>query len=276
MSKNEWSWPKGKRIAVVFNICLEAWSDGKAPGISPMGNPLPPVPGIIDTMAVSWAAYGPNRGIYRLLESLERHGAKASVLINAVLAERSPEAVKAVAQGGHEIMSHSYAMDVIPLLLSDDAERENIARCTRLLEQASGQSVKGWLSPRGTSSTRCAAMLAEAGYLHYGDVFDQDLPYVQTYDGRKIVAIPLGTDVNDMPFMKYGNKPEMMVESFMQNIEVAKHSGETTIIDVTTHAHIFGHPRGAYFHEKIIQAAASNPDVWIATRREIAEYVLAR
>ncbi len=37
----DWVWPNGKRIAVVFNICLEAWSDGKAPGISPMGNPLP-------------------------------------------------------------------------------------------------------------------------------------------------------------------------------------------------------------------------------------------
>ena len=36
-----WVWPNDKRIAVVFNVCLEAWSDGKAPGISPMGNPLP-------------------------------------------------------------------------------------------------------------------------------------------------------------------------------------------------------------------------------------------
>ena len=36
-----WWSPNDKRIAVVFNVCLEAWSDGKAPGISPMGNPLP-------------------------------------------------------------------------------------------------------------------------------------------------------------------------------------------------------------------------------------------
>ena len=58
-------WPTGKRIAVVFNVCLEAWSDGKAPGISPMGNPLPA--GVLDTMAISWAAYGVTTGIYRLL-----------------------------------------------------------------------------------------------------------------------------------------------------------------------------------------------------------------
>ena len=40
MQQLEWQWPGGKPIAVIFNICLEAWSDGKAPGISPMGNPL--------------------------------------------------------------------------------------------------------------------------------------------------------------------------------------------------------------------------------------------
>lgn len=93
-------WPGGKRIAVVFNVAFEAWSDGKAPGISPMGNPLPAVPGIIDSMAISWAAYGAKRGIYRLLESFARHGVKASVMINAILAERSPEAVRAVGDGG--------------------------------------------------------------------------------------------------------------------------------------------------------------------------------
>jgi len=59
-----WVWPNGKRIAVVFNVCLEAWSDGKAPGISPMGNPLPA--GVLDTMAISWAAYGAMCGRLRV------------------------------------------------------------------------------------------------------------------------------------------------------------------------------------------------------------------
>ena len=41
MKNADWLWPNNKRIAVVFNVAFEAWSDGKAPGISPMGNPLP-------------------------------------------------------------------------------------------------------------------------------------------------------------------------------------------------------------------------------------------
>ena len=269
-----WVWPQGKKIAVVFNVCLEAWSDGKAPGISPMGNPLPA--GVLDTMAISWAGYGVRRGIYRLLDALERHRTVASVMVNAVIAERAPEAVRAVAEAGHEVLSHSYAMDVIPALLSDQEERANIARCTALLEKASGGKVVGWLSPRGTSLAATARLLAEAGYIWYGDVFDDDLPYVQTFGDRKIVAIPLGTDVNDMPFMKYGNAPRTMLDSFTENVAIARETGEVTIIDVTCHAHIFGHPRGAFTYGKIIEAAAGDPDIWIGTRAQIARHVLAR
>jgi peptidoglycan/xylan/chitin deacetylase (PgdA/CDA1 family) len=275
MRKVDWRWPNGKRTAVVFNVCLEAWSDGKAPGISPMGNPLPA--GVLDTMAISWAAYGVNVGIYRLLEAFARHSAKCSAMVNAVIAERAPHAVKAIADGGHEVLSHSYSMDVVPGLLKDDEQRELITYCTALLQRASGKKLQGWLSPRGTSGAGFAQLLAEAGYRWYGDVFDDDLPYVLTFGDRRIVAIPLGTDVNDMQFMKFGNVPQLMLDSFNENIEVARAQGERPAqIDVTVHAHIFGRPRGAYYYEKIIERAAACDDVWIATRAEIADHLLAQ
>ena len=266
-------WPGGKRVAVLFNTCLEAWSDGKAPGISPMGNPLPA--GVLDNMAISWASYGYKKGIYRLLDAFAKHGIRSSVMINGVIAERAPEAVRAVAAAGHEILSHSYAMDVIPVLLDEAAERANIKRCVALLEGASGAKVRGWLSPRGTPSANTARLLAEAGFLWYGDVFDDDLPYIQTISGQRIVAIPLGTDVNDMPFMKYGAPPRQMLDSFMQNPEVAQDHGQTCVIDVTNHAHIFGRPRGAYFYAQIM-AEAVRSGAWIATRAQMAEHVLAQ
>src|SRR3954470_16611218 len=105
MKNDDWLWPNDKRIAVVFNVCLEQWSDGVAPGISPMGNPLPA--GVLDTMAISWASYGVKCGIYRLLDALAAHGGKASIMTNAIVAERAPEAVRAIAEAGHEVLSHS-------------------------------------------------------------------------------------------------------------------------------------------------------------------------
>src|SRR3979411_242444 len=275
MNNPKWLWPKKKRIAGGLNVCREAWSDGKAPGISPMGNPLPP--GVLDTMAISWAAYGVQPGMYRTVDGLARQRAKASVMTSAVIAERAPEAVKAVADAGHEVLSHSYAMDVVPALLSDEEERKNIARCTALLEKASGKPVRGWLSPRGTSRSETPRLLAEAGYRWYGDVFDDDLPYVLDFGDRKLVAIPLGTDVNDMPSMKYGNGPDMMLTSFNENVKIARsRKNERSITGVTLKAHIFGHPRGGWTLEQIVRQAVKAPDIWVGTRAEIADHVLAQ
>lgn len=265
-------WPGGKPVAVLINICLEAWSDGVAPGISPMGNPLPA--GVLDTMAISWASYGPKRGIYRLLDALAVSGAKASVMTNAIIAERFPQVVKDIAGAGHELLSHSYAMDVIPALLSREDQRRNIARCTALLSDTSGRPVHGWLSPRGTSGPEHPRLLAEAGYRWHGDVFDSDLPYVQEFDGLKIVAIPLAIDVNDMPFMKHGNPPGLMRRSFEENLAIAREEDGRSVIDVTLHAHIFGRPRGARMFRDIVHLAATSPDVWLATRAQMADFVL--
>lgn len=266
--------PEGQRIVVVFNMCVEAWSEGKAPGINPMGNPLPPK--TLDRMAISWAEYGVRAGVHRLLDSFARYDVRASVAVNGVIAERSPETVEAIARGGHELVGHSYAMDVVPALQSEEEERGNIEACTRLLAKASGAVVRGWLSPRATPSERTGRLLAAAGYTWYGDVLNDDVPYIQQFDNDRIVAIPFDTDVNDMPFMKFGAPPAAMLDSFAQNLEAAKRWSGTSIIDVTTHAHIFGRPRGALFHEKIIEAAAKDPEVWIATKAEIADTVLTR
>ena len=90
------------------------------------------------------------------------------------------------------------------------------------------------------------------------------------------MAIPLSYDVNDMPSMKYGHSPRMMVEAFDEVIEIARAgAGELRIIDVTSHAHIFGHHRGAYFYEKIIERAMGAPDIWVGTRAQVADHVLS-
>jgi hypothetical protein len=66
-----------------------------------------------------------------------------------------------------------------------------------------------------------------------------------------------------------------MLEAFDEVLEIARAGTELRIIDVTSHAHIFGHHRGAYFYEKIIERATTAPDVWVGTRAQIAEHVLS-
>jgi peptidoglycan/xylan/chitin deacetylase (PgdA/CDA1 family) len=268
----DFRWPGGRRVGVVFNVAFEAWSDGKAPGIGPMGNPLPS--GVFDTNALSWGHYGAARGMERLLRLLDRTGVTASVMTSGVLAERAPDLVRATAQAGHEIVGHAYAQDVIPARLSESEQRHDIARTTALLQHAAGSPPVGWISPRGTPGTDSARLLAEAGYAWHGDAFDDDLPYLQTFAGVRIVAIPLTMELNDLPHaMRFGRSPREFVQRFEASLSHAQAADETVLIDVTAHAHVYGRPDGAWAFEAIARDVMAQPDVWCATRRAIAEWV---
>jgi peptidoglycan/xylan/chitin deacetylase (PgdA/CDA1 family) len=257
---------------VLFNVAYEAWSDGKGPGIGPMGNPLPA--GHFDTNALSWGNYGPIRGIGRLLECLARHDVKASVMVSGVLAERYPETVAAIAGVGHEIVAHAFAQDVIPATLSDALVREDIARTTRALAGVVGSAPKGWISPRGTPSMTSAGALSEAGYLWHGDAFDDDLPYIQQFGERTIVAIPLTMEVNDLPHaVRYGNSPREFVALFRDVLDRARTQDSAAMIDVTAHAHVFGRPSGAGAFEAVLELAKASAELWIGTRLAAAQHV---
>jgi peptidoglycan/xylan/chitin deacetylase (PgdA/CDA1 family) len=271
---DDFRWPGGKRLAVIFNIAYEAWSDGVAPGIGPMGNLLKP--GFFDSNAHSWASYGLVRGVHRLIEIAQRHQIKTSVMVNGVICERDPATVKRIAELGHEIVNHSWGMDVIPVYLDEAGERANLQRNHDLLVKTAGVTPTGWISPRGTGSAISSQLLAQAGYLHHGDVNDDDRPYVMDFAGQRIVGIPLTMDVNDLPIcIRYGQGPRHMLDVFNDTVK-AMRERETAplMLDVTAHAHVMGRPSGAWVYEDIMAKVKNSPDVWICTREAMAQYVL--
>jgi peptidoglycan/xylan/chitin deacetylase (PgdA/CDA1 family) len=272
----ELRWPGGSHVAVVFNVAWEAWSDGKTPGIGPMGNPLPA--GIFDTNSLSWGRYGQEVGIERLLRVLDRHHHKATVMVSGILAERAPKMVKAVAAAGHEIEAHSYAQDIVPAMLSVEADIENIRKTTRLLEQVTGKRPRGWMSPRGTPGASTFRALIEEGYVYHSDSLDGDMPYGQGFDNGEIIAIPFTMDVNDLPHaMRFGKTPRQFVENFEDFLtHTLKAPDWPVIIDVTAHCHCYGRAGGAWAYEEIARQAGGRDDIWVTTREAIADYVIAK
>lgn len=270
----EFRWPGGRRVAVIFNIAYEAWSEGQAPGIGPMGNVLKP--GYFDTNADSWARFGAVRGIDRLLDVAKRQGIRTSVMTNGILADKHPASVRRIRDEGHEIVAHSWGMDVIPVYLDEAGERANLDRTLGAIEAAAGVKPVGWISPRGTGGLSGSRLLVERGFLHHGDCNDDDLPYVDTFGDRRIVGIALTMDVNDLPWViRYGNAPGGLVEVFGQTLDAARRETRAICFDATAHTHVFGRSAGAWVFEEQMKIAKQHDDVWIATREEIARHVLA-
>jgi len=262
----EFRWPGGKRIGIVFGVAFEGWSDGAWPGVSPMGNPLKA--GVTDFNAIHWAEYGPRRGIHRILATLARHNVTASVMVCGVMAERHPEIVRKISDAGHEILAHSYAMDVIPAYLNEEQERANIRRTTELIERATGRRPAGWVSPRGTPSGVTQRLLSEEGYdWLFGDFLDDDLPYLLRFGERTLCVLPGTMEVNDLPLhARHGHPPRAMLEVFEDTLASLRTSPDDVgKIDPIVHAHVFGRPAGIWVYARMIEIAKASNDVWIGT-----------
>ena len=243
--------PEGKRAVVLLNIAYEAWSEGAAPGLGPMGNPLPG--GVFDTNAASFGEYGWRAGIWRLLEILDRHRLTATVFASGRLAELAPESLKAAHGAGHEIAPHGYAQDIIPATLDPDAERANLDLTLERLGSVVGRdALHGWLSPRCTPSPDTGRLLAEAGLRWFSDVFDRDEPSLRE-DTGDLVWLPFTMDVNDLPlYLKHGNRPRQLLDTFADTLAWTEaHETGVAHLDVTVHAHVFGRPYGAWVVDEI-------------------------
>lgn len=269
------NWPDGRQYAIFVNVAFEAWAEGHAPGVSPMGNPLPG--GLLDTQARSWGEYGYRRGVWNLLELLDEEDVTATFLTSGILAELAPDAVRAIAGAGHAICAHGMSQDEFPGTLTEAAEAERIARCRDLLTRASGTTPKGFTYPRGTPSERSAALVAAAGFSWFADRFDDDRPYVLRPGGRPLVILPLMMEVNDLPQrMRHGFPADVFETSFDQAVAAMRRFSRGDLyVDVTVHAHVGGRALGAlYFANVLSKIKGLAGEAWIATRDEAADHVL--
>ena len=265
-------WPGDKKTAVVIDVAYECWSDGSYSGIGPMGNVLKP--GFIDNNAISWGRYGVLTGIHRILRILKKHNAKASFMTNGVIAELYPNDVRQVHDQGHDIYGHSYAMDIIPTYLDENADRENIKRTTDLILNACGYKPKGWISPRLTGSRKTVELLIEAGYKWHSDCMDDDLPYLETHPNGQIMAIPFTMEINDMPHsVRYGNSPSELVRDFLETLNwMTNNEPNATLMNFTAHTHVYGRPAGALVFDNLIELAKNRKDIWLTTREQVYQY----
>ena len=268
-------WPGDRHVAVVFNVAYEAWTEKGASAIGPMGNPLRP--GVFDFNAESYGDYGANAGIRRLMRILDGAGISANVYVSGMLSERDPDQVRAVAKAGHEIVTHGYAQDLVPALLSSEEDEEYVHRATSGLTKVIGAQPTGWISPRATASDDTFRRLVRHGYKWQGDALDDDLPYLQKYPEGDLVAVPLTIEINDLSHsMRWGRTPRQFVDMFdeaLSHLLAATH--DVVVLDVLCHTHCYGRPASAWAYDEIAQKCSNRNDIWVTTRGKIADHFLS-
>jgi len=109
----------------------------------------------------------------RVLELLERSGAKATFFVLGWVAEREPGMVREILSAGHELGCHSYLHQRIWRLTPDEF-RDDTRRALAAIEDAAGQKVLGYRAPSFSivpKSLWAVDILAQEGFLYDSSVF---------------------------------------------------------------------------------------------------------
>lgn len=277
-----YSWPEGKRLALSIVVNVEEGSE-----LSLRDGDRGPEP--VDELGVQLKApvrnygnesnylYGIKAGFPRIARLLDEYGIRATFTAAALALERAPHIAEYIRQRGHEACSHGWRW-VHQFKLDEAAEREFIRKACASIESTCGTRPLGWLS-RYLHTDRTRRLLAEEGFLYHMDDYSDDAPFWDYVDGKPIVVLPYALDSNDM---KFWTAPSLTPDDWLQyaidTLDVLHQEGEAEprMMSLGLHLRIIGRPGRINALEQFLQYATSKEDVWIATRRQIAEHFAAQ
>lgn len=110
------------------------------------------------------------RNTDRILELLGQRQQRATFFILGWVAERHPELIRRIAAAGHEIASHGYGHDLV-YELTHDQFRADVGRSKQILEDLTGQAVRGYRAPCFSITDWAVAILQELGFQYDSSVF---------------------------------------------------------------------------------------------------------
>lgn len=262
-------WPGNKRVAIAINVDLEIWSEGRAPDYSVQSSSLKP--GTVSHGGIAWSQYGGKTGVWRVLRMLERHGVPATFSVNAKCAEAYPDAITQIFKSGFDIAGHGYTQDQLLAYMSPDEERGAIKTCLDILEKASGKRPLGWVTPVHAHTEHTVEFLAAEGVLWHNEAADSDQPHRIDVNGRPMVAIP-GSDFTDNRVLR--TAPQLLLDTYKRTFGYLYAFEPRSYVGLSIHCQFGGRPLMIAAFNELLDYFASFPDVWFASHRQIAEYVL--
>ena len=279
------TWPNGARLAINVVINYEEGSERSFAMGDPDQEPMTEwgsyaFPKDIRNLAMeSMYEYGSRVGIWRILESLADARIPATFFACAVAFEQNPDVARAALAGGHEVCSHGYRWEEV-FRLTEDEERQNIARAIRSFEATCGKRPVGWYCRYGASVRTRRLLAEEGGFLYDSDAYNDDVPYFVMVEGQRRLVVPYTCDVNDIRFW---NSPGLaqsedfylyMRESF--EVLHAEAARGPRMMSIGLHPRMIGRPGRIRSLKRFFDYARQYHDVWFTTREEIARAWLER
>jgi peptidoglycan/xylan/chitin deacetylase (PgdA/CDA1 family) len=264
------AWPQGARLAFQI-IVLHEWTSAPRH----QGRPMPADSfHKLDFLGLGVREYGARQGIWRLLDILDRHDVKATILTSGLVGKLFPQSVRDARERGHEIASHGWDQAVHPPVFKSRAEEgASLAQARAALEEASGGSVVGYMSPGPRPTPHTLELLAEQGVRWTADYLSSDLPQLLTVKQRRIVSVgytPPGCNDGDLIFL---GAAQGLVEAKYTFDAIYEESRQHPMrFCYIAHTHWSGTPSFAKLLDDLLAYVRSFDQVWFARCIDIADF----
>lgn len=268
-------WPNGARVAVWVIPNIEHFRfDAPGPAIVPAATALSP-----DVLNYSWRDYGARVGIWRLMDTLDKHGIKATVALNSDVAEHYPRILEAGNALGWEWMGHGANNSAMINAQTEDEERRLIEGTVDTITRATGRAPRGWLSPGLSESVRTLDLLAQSGIDYVANWVNDEQPYPMRVRSGSMLSLPYSAEVNDYAaFIERHQTGEEFARTVTDQFDVLYEDGATTgrVMAIALHPFLIGHPHRAGHFARALEHITSRREVWLATGSEIADWYRAQ
>jgi peptidoglycan/xylan/chitin deacetylase (PgdA/CDA1 family) len=268
-------WPDGARIALWICPCALhfEFTPPPDPWVDSWARTPPP-----DVLGYGRQEYGNRVGLWRLLEVLDAHKARCTMVVNAQVLERYPAIAKAIRQRGWDVLGHGIVNTRFVFGLDAAAERTYYRDMRDRVEAATGVRMAGTGGPGPQAATESTVdILAELGFRYHGDWFCDDQPVPLNVRTGRLIALPYASEMNDTGFLGMAFEADDFVEAAKRQFDQLYAEGAESgrVMCITLHPHVFGQPQRIRYLDTLLSYLGSFPEVWHATGAEIADHYYA-
>lgn len=262
------SWPGGARVAFYVGLNVEHYEVDR-PSTSTFEGTAGLKP---DPLNYGWRDYGPRVGIWRVIESLDRHRIRASVLLNSDVGARYPRIVEAGLARDWTWLAHGKNNSIFQADMSVEEERAYLTEVVDTIEKDTGRRPRGWMGPALTETFRTPELLAELGLDYVLDWTNDDQPYRLNVPG--MLSVPYSVELNDIGlFVSKGltgpDFVQIVKDQLDQLHEDAADSGR--VMALALHPFVIGQPFRLKYLDQALEYVVNHPGVWVTTSDEIAD-----
>ncbi len=232
---------------------------------------------------LSLGQYGMTHGLPRILELLDEFGIRATFFVPGKTAETYPEAIREIAEQGHEIACHGYEYENFSLFSYDEQERR-IQKAVNAIEAACGKKPEGFRAPIGDLMLETLNIARKKGMKYSSDLFDDDRPYFMDVDkeGSQILQIPMQWANFDLPYFAFNYRPAFpfgqgRIANYSNVLsnwkdEFTGHYNHHLCYTMQLDPQTTGSPGRSEMVKDFFEFMTAHEGVWFATGSELYEY----